>query len=807
MTTPTTPGAEVSLDSPQASFETVLTNNTVYPETAQRGVGVRGLVPYARFWSEAWFRAAIGDIFSLYDGSGRLLASDSIKSLLSRYPLDVPQTALTDGLVDLNLRVTRVGSGQQSYSRPVKYLIKRTTPGGVDSRPDLPGHDGLRIEPEGLTQYADIDRSYLTNGMWVRIYDYANKRVNDELEVNLGGIATSFTLSPADIAGPWPLRRLIPASVFQQITPFGPVVLLLTVTDVVNNIPRGEDKYSPPFYLNSTLDNSLYYSPVLLVGGVETTRLNLATQGALPLSVVVTPDRSARIVTPPNQIVVTAVLVDEDNRRQTVRLPAKAHLNVRGEEVDASPLADPLRQLARRGGGFVHLSFMLLSAGGVLIGQSGSTPVQVMALQAPATYPAPEFDSKPGAQTVNPQFYPNGTAVRVAYPSMSPAQVIKLNWVFANGTSAAVPVTSGAIAGEVYFSISSQIIAQSANQQINVTYEVTEGTSKATSDIQVLTVQAGGQGQGPGPVATVDVGQSPHYVAITSDGLRAYVSNHISNSVSVIDIPTRKVINTIFGIPSPFQMVLSSDNKRLYVGSYTGQLVSLIDTNSQTLMTTIPVTGVKQIQGLALNGDDSRLFVACVLPSVISVHDTSNGVAVNRISSTLLVDPIGITLNPEKTQIYIACANVIAIAIANANGQSGIVGTIPGVSRPQDIVFNPGNLPFPRAYVTDVDNVRIINPVTNTVVKTLTGFKYAWGAKMHPTARQCYIGSVGPGGAGSVVAYRDSLYVIDTNTEQVINRYAGFDNIAAIAFTPRGDMALLVMQATGKVVFFKTGTV
>ncbi|SQF92380.1 Uncharacterised protein [Pseudomonas fluorescens] len=128
-----------------------------------------------------------------------------------------------------------------------------------------------------------------------------------------------------------------------------------------------------------------------------------------------------------------------------------------------------------------------------------------------------------------------------------------------------------------------------------------------------------------------------------------------------------------------------------------------------------------------------------------------------------------------------------------------MVAKVTGFSRPQDLVFNPNNIPSARIYVADNDFVRIINPVNNALIKSLGGFHYAWGVKMHPTARQCYVGSVGPGGTTS---YRDSLFVIDTVTETVINRFTGFDNLADITFTSDGSLALLVNQATGIVSFF-----
>jgi len=46
-------------------------------------------------------------------------------------------------------------------------------------------------------------------------------------------------------------------------------------------------------------------------------------------------------------------------------------------------------------------------------------------------------------------------------------------------------------------------------------------------------------------VARIPVGQGPHGIAFTADGKHVYVTNSDSNDVSVIDIATHKVIETI----------------------------------------------------------------------------------------------------------------------------------------------------------------------------------------------------------------------------------------------------------------------
>ncbi|MGE1154122.1 hypothetical protein [Pseudomonas kitaguniensis] len=338
---------------------------------------------------------------------------------------------------------------------------------------------------------------------------------------------------------------------------------------------------------------------------------------------------------------------------------------------------------------------------------------------------------------------------------------------------------------------------KTASESIEVDVSVTFDGSETVSNAVVFPNTRYSVKQSVGVVGTVEVGQQPHDVVITSDGALAYVTNLYSHSVSVIDLRSRTVIYTIPGIQSAYQSVLSSDNSRLYVGNFYSKSFTVIDTVARRPILTIPIEGGDAIEGLVLNGDNSRLFVACSANSFISVHDAKTGASLNRISVTKR--PIGMALNPEKTQVFIATST--EVVIINASGLGGVVGRIAGFTTPQDFAFTPSNLPSPRVYVANNSTVAIVDVRSNTLVKTLPGFRYSWGIAMNPRAQECYVGSVGPSGQG---AYRDSLFVIDTVTEQVIRRHVGFDNIANIAFTPDGSLALIVNNAAGTVTFFNT---
>ena len=66
-------------------------------------------------------------------------------------------------------------------------------------------------------------------------------------------------------------------------------------------------------------------------------------------------------------------------------------------------------------------------------------------------------------------------------------------------------------------------------------------------------------------IATVVVGRKPSGVAVSPDCQRAYVTNAGSNTVSVIDTATHRVVSTIAVRKEPFGVTVSPDGNMLYV--------------------------------------------------------------------------------------------------------------------------------------------------------------------------------------------------------------------------------------------------
>ncbi len=85
-------------------------------------------------------------------------------------------------------------------------------------------------------------------------------------------------------------------------------------------------------------------------------------------------------------------------------------------------------------------------------------------------------------------------------------------------------------------------------------------------------------------VAAIDIGGAAHWLTLSSDGRRAYVSHKQTSCLGIIDLLARRVVGQV-DIPNRCEgLALSSDGMRLYVASHSAPELNVIDTRSDKLI-------------------------------------------------------------------------------------------------------------------------------------------------------------------------------------------------------------------------------
>jgi YVTN family beta-propeller protein len=152
-----------------------------------------------------------------------------------------------------------------------------------------------------------------------------------------------------------------------------------------------------------------------------------------------------------------------------------------------------------------------------------------------------------------------------------------------------------------------------------------------------------------------------------------YVANYDSNSVTVVDTPTQKVVATIPVGINPRGVAVAPDGKHAYVASSSG--VSVIDTIADAVVAT-PVAG----SDVAVAPDGKRAYVTNTDSFNVSVIDTASNTVTAEIPLTCSGGGPGedVAVAPDGKHIYVTCIRRVS-AIDTATNE--IVAFVSGVAR------------------------------------------------------------------------------------------------------------------------------
>ncbi|MBI3847875.1 MAG: YncE family protein [Planctomycetes bacterium] len=110
-------------------------------------------------------------------------------------------------------------------------------------------------------------------------------------------------------------------------------------------------------------------------------------------------------------------------------------------------------------------------------------------------------------------------------------------------------------------------------------------------------------------VAEIAVGIDPVSVRARSNG-EAWVVNHISDSVSIVDLSTMNVRDTISTADEPADVVFAGSPQRAFVSCSQANLVQVFDPASlETAPAVVPIDG-EDPRGMAVNGAGTEVYVA-----------------------------------------------------------------------------------------------------------------------------------------------------------------------------------------------------
>jgi YVTN family beta-propeller protein len=214
----------------------------------------------------------------------------------------------------------------------------------------------------------------------------------------------------------------------------------------------------------------------------------------------------------------------------------------------------------------------------------------------------------------------------------------------------------------------------------------------------------------------------PAGMAISRDGRMLYVAENLGDSLAVVDLAARRVVQRVATGRYPYGVVTGSDGT-IYVSGWNGWTVSAFPSRANgTLGEAREIKVGRHPSALLLNADGTRLFVASGSTDKVSVIDTRNQRVVATLSDASPAatgegsTPNALALSPDGTRLFVAEADNNAVAVFNlSTANSGVSAAAGPCCVGHILVTNDvlaGRIPvgwYPSAILADGGDLLVVN--------------------------------------------------------------------------------------------------
>ncbi|KAF3996594.1 YncE family protein [Glaciimonas immobilis] len=176
-----------------------------------------------------------------------------------------------------------------------------------------------------------------------------------------------------------------------------------------------------------------------------------------------------------------------------------------------------------------------------------------------------------------------------------------------------------------------------------------------------------------------------HGVAFAQDLNLGFTSNGKSDTVTVFELDSLKVVDTIKTTGhGPDAILYNPALKRIYTFNGHGQNVTVIDAMTRKVIATIAVAGRPEF---AVNDSQGHIFFNIEDKNEMAMIDTQSSTIVKRWSLAPCEEPSGLAIDEAQHRLFAVCSNKKMMVVDAVSGK--IVTTVAVGDGPDAVAFDP----------------------------------------------------------------------------------------------------------------------
>jgi YVTN family beta-propeller protein len=176
-----------------------------------------------------------------------------------------------------------------------------------------------------------------------------------------------------------------------------------------------------------------------------------------------------------------------------------------------------------------------------------------------------------------------------------------------------------------------------------------------------------------------------HGIAVANEFGRCFVSNGRASTVSIVDLKTLKLIDTVAVGKNPDAILYDPFSHRLFVFNGRSNDATILDAENGTIISTLPLGGKPEFSATDGKG---RVYVNIEDKSEIVVIDAKEIKILYRWPIKPGEEPSGLAIDVEHHRLFTVCSNKLMVILDSDNGN--VIASLPIGDRTDGCTFDPG---------------------------------------------------------------------------------------------------------------------
>ena len=226
-----------------------------------------------------------------------------------------------------------------------------------------------------------------------------------------------------------------------------------------------------------------------------------------------------------------------------------------------------------------------------------------------------------------------------------------------------------------------------------------------------------------------------HGIAVANEIGRCFISNGRTSTVSIVNLKTLQLIDTVSVGKNPDAILYDSFTRRVFVFNGRSNDATILDAVKGTVISTLPLNGKPEF---SVTDGRGRIFVNIEDKSEIAVIDAKKIKILYCWPIKPGEEPTGLAIDVKHNRLFSVCSNKLMVVVDAENGN--VINSLPIGERVDGCAFDPGvGLAFSSNGQGTMTVVREETPSKFSVVQTVPTQVGARTITVDPKTHTVYI--------------------------------------------------------------------